>query len=322
MKSINPVSHRVLGMLLSLVLITPASGSSLADEQAIQFPKGPYTGPIDLPGIVRYNRLPMRMELEPLLVAPPDIYKLDPDISRSLIERCVNRQTRDRGNRGAVTRTNRQRKARDIRPSLDRLRAIFAETTDPRIRQACALALVWADDSESADLFLKAAPGANDSLRLAIEPALARWKYAAASEIWKARLNQPLQSINSIRLACEGLTAIGAKDTVPQLSDELRNSGSSFARRIAAAKAICLLDPAKAVELSGPLTKGTLEEKLLAITLLNNSQSQLLKTCCLCVVTRVRVWPLLPGRQHSQISRIVLLTWPLPVDSTRMPSYE
>lgn len=275
MKSINPVSHRVLGMLLSLVLITPASGVSLADEQAIQFPKGPYTGPIDLPGIVRYNRLPMRMELEPLLVAPPDLYKLDPR-HQPLFDRTLRESTDPEIVEIAALSLGRiaREKLGDIRPSLDRLRAIFAETTDPRIRQACALALVWADDSESAELLFKAAPGANDSLRLAVEPALARWRYAAASEMWKTRLNQPLQSINSIRLACEGLTAIGAKDSVPQLSDELRNSGSSFARRSAAAKAICILDPAKAVELSGPLTKGTLEEKLLAITLLNNNQSQ------------------------------------------------
>lgn len=286
MISLINIRFLFIALLVSLTCGFRTSNSAeAADEPKVQFPAGPYTGPLSLPHIVRYTRLPMRMELEPLLVGPPDEFRLDPR-HQPLFDKTLRESSDPEIVEIAALSLGRiaREKLGTINGSLDRLRTILSETKDPRIRHACALALIWADDSASADQLFQQVSASNDSLRLAVEPSLARWKYMPAAELWKSRLNQSLESVNSVRLACTGLAALNAKDSVPQLLQEATNTENPYARRSAAAQAVCAISPEATTEPALSLVGGSIEDKLLAITFMNNSRPesiQTLATLCL-----------------------------------------
>ncbi|MBL8815446.1 MAG: hypothetical protein JNL58_05415 [Planctomyces sp.] len=279
---ISFINTRFLTIAVLISLTVCGHGAAIgeaADEKKVQFPAGPYTGPLDLPHIVRYTRLPMRMELEPLLVGPPDEFHIDPR-HQPLFDKTLRESSDPEIVEIAALSLGRiaREKLGDISSSLDRLRTILAETNDPRIRHACALALIWADDSSSADQLFKQVTASNDSLRLAVEPSLARWKYMPAVELWMSRLNQPLESVNSVRLACAGLAALNAKEAVPALLQEAANPENSYARRSAAAQAVCAMSPEDTVDPAKKLAAGSIEDKLLTITFMNNTQPESIQT--------------------------------------------
>src|SRR5262249_20661027 len=77
----------------------------------------------------------------------------------------------------------------------------------PSARLAIARALVTLDARPSAPLLLRHAEAAGGNLRDIIEPALSRWEYGPARDVWLKRLQGNGSSLRDLDLAMAGLAA-------------------------------------------------------------------------------------------------------------------
>lgn len=265
----------------AVLLIFPTV--SRAQQADVVLPAGKYQGTFELPHIARYKTLPVRMELEPLFIVPPLAMKYDlrfPAFFDRILRESDDPELLEVAAR-SVARMLRENLVRDV-PSIAVLQQHLADPTTDSVAHACALALVEADARESAELLLKASVRGNDEIRLVIEPALAHWKFPPALELWAARLKEPFATQTSVRLACEGLAALQAKDQLNDLTTLMLNPSESFGKHFAAASAIAKLDPAHALQQALPLMKGDIANRLLATALLTNSDP-----ACLTELTRM-----------------------------------
>jgi hypothetical protein len=236
-------------------------------------PHGPYTGPLVLPHIVRFRELPMRMDLEPLILPPNNIKILDERMI-PLFERVLREASDLEVQEEAALSLARValEKAADISSCEATLREILKSAKSDRIRNACGFALTAGNMSAAgSDLVPLAAKGA-DPQRLLLEPSLAKWKTASAVELWRPRLSDPFVSTNSFRLAAEGLAALNDASSLGALQKIFADSTVVFAKRRAAAGAIAQLDPDQAFASAEALIAGTVPDRLLAIALLDNTK--------------------------------------------------
>ncbi|MBC7967354.1 MAG: hypothetical protein H7Z17_15670 [Fuerstia sp.] len=238
-------------------------------------PHGPFQGPLEIPHIARFNKLPMRMFLEPHLIAPPVVRKLDarflPLFDRTLRE--IDNDELLETAAFSLARVARE-KLQDINNSTDILLKHLESHSSLRVRFACARALVNADASQSAAAILKLDEFADDAQRLWIDPALARWKFAAAGEVWKRRLAADAETTMAVSLACDGLAVLGDSQVSDLLQSVLRGELLAFEKRKAAAKALSVLDPDKAFAEAESFVGGSVFERLLAIQLLSSAKPE------------------------------------------------
>ena len=238
-------------------------------------PHGPFQGPLEIPHIARFNKLPMRMFLEPHLIAPPVVKKLDARFV-PLFDRTLREIDNDELLETAAISLARvaREKLQDISKSTDILLKHLESHSSLRVRFACARALVNADASQSAAAVLKLDEFADDAQRLWIDPALARWKFAAAGEIWKQRLATDAETTMAVSLACDGLAALGDSQVSDLLQSVLRGELLAFEKRKAAARALSILDPDKAFAEAESFVGGSVFERLLAIQLLTSAKPE------------------------------------------------
>ena len=112
-----------------------------------------------------------------------------------------------------------------------------------------------------------------DHLRQLIEPALARWKVHTAADLWRPRLTNSDISEVSFRLAAEGLAALDDAASLEPLRERVAESSADFGMRMSAAKAVALLDPDQAFAAAGQKVDGGVQDRLLAIALLDNTKA-------------------------------------------------
>ncbi len=236
-------------------------------------PGGPFRGPLEIAPVARYSDLPMRMFLEPHILIDRSPIVLD---SRyvPLFDKTL-RETADvellETAALSLARVSRE-KLRDIAISTDILRQHLESNADLRVRFACARALINCDLAQSASAILKLDEHADDSQRLWLEPALARWKVAEATAMWKQRLTDRQATAVGVALACEGLAALGDASVSESLLSLLKNSPHSYEKRMAAAKALCVIDPAMANVEAAPFVKGNVLSRRLGVELLSSAR--------------------------------------------------
>ena len=238
-------------------------------------PHGPFLGPLEISHIARFNRLPMRMFLEPHLIPPPVVGKLDsrfvPLFDKTLRE--IDSDELLETAAFSLARVARE-ELQDISGSTDILLKHLESHSSLRVRFACARALVNADISQSAAAVLKLDEFADDSQRVWIDRALARWKFAAAGEIWKQRLAADAETTLAVSLACDGLAALGDSQVSDLLQSVLGGELLAFEKRKAAARALSVLNPDAAFAAAESFMQGRVFERLLAIQLLSTAKPE------------------------------------------------
>ncbi|MCA9008583.1 MAG: HEAT repeat domain-containing protein [Planctomycetaceae bacterium] len=238
-------------------------------------PTGPFQGPLKISHIARFNALPMRMFLEPRLISPGTIYRVDESFVE-LFDKTLREFDDDELLETAALGLARiaREKLNNISRSTDVLLKHLQSHTSLRVRFACARALVNADVSASAAAVLELNEHAEDSQRLWIDAALARWKVTAAGDVWRQRLADDSETAVGVSLACAGLAALGDVQALDLLLSVLRGKLLAYDKRRAAAKAICTLVPDVALAESAAFTGGNVLERLLGIELLRSSSSE------------------------------------------------
>lgn len=238
-------------------------------------PRGPYQGPLEIPHIARFHKLPMRMHLEPNLIPPKHGGHLDPRYV-PLFERTLRDVDDDELLETAALSLARvaHGKMQDIEVATDILLKHLKSHPNRRVRFACARALANADATSSAAAFLTLNSEADDAERLWIDAALARWKFAPAGNVWKKRLTDDSQTAVAVSLACEGLTALGDSEASELLRSVLSNRQMVYEKRHAAAKALCAMAPETAFVDSATFITGNVSEQMLAVELLSSQHSE------------------------------------------------
>jgi len=238
-------------------------------------PHGPFSGPLDIPHIARFYGLPMRMFLEPHLISPRSFKNLDSRFV-PLFDRTLREIDDDELLETAALSLARvaREKLQDISGSADILLKHLELHSNLRVRFACARALVNADVRQSASAVLKLNEFADDSQRLWIDPALARWNVTAAGDIWKQRLATASETTLAVSLACDGLVALGDSQASDLLRSVVQGELLTFEKRKAAASALSVLAPDMAYAEAESLIEGSVPERLLAIQLLSTAKPE------------------------------------------------
>jgi HEAT repeat protein len=111
----------------------------------------------------------------------------------------------------------------------------------PIVRLAAAQALVALDAREAAEPLFKAAQDGGIDLRNVIEPALARWGYTGARDVWLARLQLPAEPRRSRLLAIQGLGAVREAQAAARLRELVLAPTTDPILRLEAARALALI---------------------------------------------------------------------------------
>jgi hypothetical protein len=247
-------------------------------------PQGGFFGTISLPAIVRYQNLPMRMYLDPLLPESVALEVLDSRLV-PLWERMLREGTDPELVEVAAQSLARvaEMKLADIQPAEKSLQALAQNSENQRIRYAAGAALAIGDLQSSAPLLIKLAEAGNDAQRLRIEPSLIRWKTSAALELWKARLLDASTTIVSFQLATEGLVSINHGESVEVLLSITADPVGTYPKRMAAARAAAILSSDRALSAAEPLSGGNVQDRMLALALLNTEKPEaLVKAATFC----------------------------------------
>ena len=247
-------------------------------------PGGPFLAPLEISHIARFDKLPMRMHLEPYLIGPPNSEKLDARFV-PLFERTLRDVDDDELLETAALSLARvaKEKMQSIDTATEILEKHVQSHKSRRVRLACARALANADAKSSAASLLALDAEIDDAERLWIDPALARWKYAPAGDVWKKRLTDDSQTAVAVSLACEGLVAITDLLSSEPLQAVLNNRRLTYEKRFAAAKALRSLAPETAFEESKTYIAGNVSERILAVQLLSSPHPEsLVKLLSLC----------------------------------------
>ena len=238
-------------------------------------PQGGFFGPIPLPPIVRYQSLPMRMHLEPLI--PP--FRILKELDNRLVplwERTLREGTDPELVEVASLSLARvaEQKLANIQSAEKSLQTLAQNSDNSRIRYAAAFALAVSDSQSSASTLVELAKAGSDAQRIPIEQALIRWKSAVALELWNARLLDASTTNASFQLATEGLASINHGEAIEPLLRVAGDSAVSYTKRMAAAKAAAVLSADQAFAASEALSTGDVQERLLALALLNTEKNE------------------------------------------------
>jgi hypothetical protein len=165
------------------------------------------------------------------------------------------------------------------------LSSILADSKEmPATRLAAAQALIACDFRDSAGTLEGQLESVPMSVRLVWEPALARWDYRPARELWLETVKAGHSDSALYRLAIESLGQVGEKRATALLSDlVLSAKGTKLSDRFAAVDALARVSPEMALEISttmlaanpGDPTKGARsEERLIGVRLLAAQDSE------------------------------------------------
>jgi HEAT repeat protein len=114
----------------------------------------------------------------------------------------------------------------------------------PVVRLAAAKALVALGARAAAPSLLKHARDGDAEFRAAVEPALARWDYPPARDVWLDRLGRPESSGRSLLLAVQGLAAVREEKAAPRLRGLVLSPDTPAGVRLEAARGLAVIRPA------------------------------------------------------------------------------
>ena len=127
----------------------------------------------------------------------------------------------------------------DLSGKVMTIRGLVNQDNHHSVNMALISLLVALDDRESAPmLFEMIQPNQIEDSQI-VEPALAKWKYSPAVELWRKRLQEENVRRTHLLLAINGLAAVGDKDSVDSLlsiATDVQYERPSI--RLAAARAI------------------------------------------------------------------------------------
>jgi HEAT repeat protein len=171
-------------------------------------------------------------------------------------------------------------------PVLDRI--VEADQSHPAARIAAANALIALEARDSAERLFRASQRHGLDLRQLVEPALARWKYAPAQEIWRRRLDDPQARHRELMLAIDGVREsqdVSASSALRKIvNDPLRPA----AVRVAAARAVGQLNANGLESDAEQLSKrrpANITDRLCAAGLLRRHDSQAARSTLLRLAT-------------------------------------
>ncbi len=116
------------------------------------------------------------------------------------------------------------------------------ESLDPTVRRAVINALVTIDAKATAEELAAHVDTENIAIAQLIEPALARWGYEPASEMWKTRLRDEEEEFAKIQLAIRCTAIAKDSDSLPLLVDIVKDVNAIYSLRLAAARAAAQID--------------------------------------------------------------------------------
>lgn len=148
----------------------------------------------------------------------------------------------------------------------------------PDVRLAAARAIIELDARDAAAaLFRLVRAGDGDLCRL-VEPALARWDYRPARDLWLERLGRPDDPGGGLILAIDGLAAVREERAVPALRSLTLSAATRPPVRLAAARALGAIrtsgGEADARTLIGEAPAGGVVTRLAAAGLLRRHQGE------------------------------------------------
>jgi HEAT repeat protein len=118
------------------------------------------------------------------------------------------------------------------------LKELDREGQHPAARLAIAKALIALDARQAAPNLFRQSQADGSDVRDVVEPALARWQYRDAAEVWLGRLAEPKTPRRSLALAIAGLGAIHEERAATRLRELVLADGTDEATRLDAARAL------------------------------------------------------------------------------------
>lgn len=126
----------------------------------------------------------------------------------------------------------------DLTEAVPRLQTLLlAEKSHPATRFAAARALIVLEARESSDKLFEVSQKYEADLRQLIEPALAKWNFAPAIEVWKGRLGNPEARPRDLILAFRGLAQVRDSSVASALMAIVRDGTRNADLRLEAAVA-------------------------------------------------------------------------------------
>jgi hypothetical protein len=253
--------------------------SDLAGPTQDFSPAGFFQGPIQIPDIVRFRKLPHRMNYEPFISDPIRIYELGQDYVPMCV-RVLGESTDPEVIEVAALQLYRfaQEKLSDISSAESVLKSVLTTTRSARVRAACALAIAAGNLKTLAPELLAYTATAADTERVILESALASWKYAPARELWRKRIASLPESATAVRLACEGLAALNDTESAAQLQKMATDSTMDYLKRMSAAAASARLNPAESTVQAAGLLQRSETERLIGVAFLDSQDPKGLET--------------------------------------------
>lgn len=171
----------------------------------------------------------------------------------------------------------------EAKPAL--VRIVTAKETHPTARFAAARALIVLEARDAAPKLFQVAQENGASVRQLIEPALARWKYEPAYEIWRKRLTSAEVNHRDLMLALRCLGDAGDQAALPLLLTIMDATQRLDAERLMAARAAGQLKEAGLESDAGKLARASapMIDRLCAAALLERHASEPAKTLLLAL---------------------------------------
>lgn len=183
-----------------------------------------------------------------------------------------------------------------LEDTTDRLLELLQqESLEPTVRRAVINALIALDAKQSAKPLTDGLPTGTLDVARIVEPALARWDYAAAREMWRRRLNDPETERARLQLAIQCLGDVRDADAVSEILRIVKDANAEVPMRLRAARAAAKINHDDVLGVATELTSKNEDQpnaSLLAATLLANQDSpaavKLLKSLVSVESTTVR----------------------------------
>ncbi len=149
------------------------------------------------------------------------------------------------------------------------LRRVLRDGGTPGVAQdEAALALIELDDRASAEDVLKLMEHTPSWQVELLDAGLARWDYAPARAVWRARLDQAQSSASGRSSAARCLGLVHDEDAAGALEKLVRQASTEPMLRLAAAEALAQLAQAPVVPLARTVSRGDLLDRVCAAKLL------------------------------------------------------
>jgi HEAT repeat protein len=219
------------------------------------------------------------MYRDPALPAAP-VVPLFPEGTTALWLKALERPEADLRCRAAEAIAQaRRRGAEGLEVTVGPLRAALDRSDQhPAVRLAAAHALAALDAREAAASFLREAREGDGDLRNVVEPALARWDYPPARDLWLERLRDPATPTPLLVAAIRALRTVREGRAADRLRELVRSPEVAGPVRVEAAEALGELRPQgleeDATRLAGDAGPRGIPARLAAAALLHRHQGE------------------------------------------------